>query len=157
MGKSKEYFMEQRESDSIDRKTVHKTFGDKVFKTIIGTQFVDLENITEIKIVDNGLVHKVDAIKCQSCSFEWAMNQDVKTWGVNSISIRPIRVIVDAIVEFTHNDEKCGLDVHFEHLNETAKFKINLSNYNPLINGIVPTGIVIKHKTDEIPQIQIQF
>jgi hypothetical protein len=156
MGKSKQMFIDQGD-DGVVHETVPKTFGATVFKTVIGNKFVEMINITEILINESGEIHKVDKMIPQSCSFEWAMDQRVSPWGIDSISIRPIRLIVDAIVEITIDDEKCGMDVRFEHLNETALITLNLDNYNPLVNGIVPTGVVIKHKTDEIPQIQIQF
>ena len=147
----------ERESNESKSKVVHQTFGDTHFATIIGTDFVDLKNVTEIRIENDGSVHKVDRIIPQKCSFEWALSIETKHWGINQIAIAPIRVIVDAIVEFTHDGEQMGLDVRFEHLNETSKFEIDTTNFNPLIHGIVPTGIEIKHETDEIPQIKIKF
>lgn len=156
MGKSKQMFMDQRESETVDsgqpipdRELIHS------FKTIIGTHFVELKNVTEIEI-ESG-VHKVNQIVVKHCSISWAMKQVIEPWGVKSVGVRPFVVKVDAVCDYVLDDKPETIEINFSFTPEMSNIQIDTNEFNPLVNGIVPTGVEIFIENNVPTQIKIKF
>tara|TARA_R110000796_G_scaffold63139_1_gene145498 strand:- start:5989 stop:6408 length:420 start_codon:yes stop_codon:yes gene_type:complete len=125
------------------------------FTTIIGTHFVDLKNVTEIEI-ESG-IHKVNQIVVLGCSIKWAMKQVVETWGIKSVGVRPFILKVDTVVQYTLENKSKKIDVDFEFTPESSDITIDTNQFNPLVNGIVPTGVEITIHDEKPTQIIIKF
>ena len=131
----------------------HETINS--FTTIIGTHFVELKNVTEIKI-ESG-IHKVNQIVVLGCSIKWAMKQVVEPWGVKSVGVRPFILKVDTVVQYTLENKSKKIDVDFEFTPESSDISIDTNQFNPLVNGIVPTGVEITINDESPTQIIIKF
>ncbi len=154
MGKSKQMFMDQRESETVDSANPTPV-QDRTFTTIIGTRFVDFNNVTEIEL--DGKIHAVDRVIVKHCSVMWALRFHFETWGVKSIAVRPVIVKVDAVAAYVLNNAEKEIEIHFEFIPEMSNVEIDTNEFNPLVNGIVPTGVEIKINEGEPANVKIKY
>lgn len=146
--------MEQRESETVDNKKMDG-IDNRTFRTIIGTHFVDLKNVTELEL--SGKICQVDGITIKHCSITWALRSELETWGVKSIGVRPVIVKVDTVIDVQLDGEQNDVEIQFKFIPEMSKMEIDTTEFNPLINGIVPTGVEITIKEGEPANVKIKF
>ena len=85
------------------------------------------------------------------------MKQVVEPWGIKSVGVRPFIVKVDAVAEYVLDDKSKSIEINFSFTPEMSNIQIDTNEFNPLVNGIVPTGVEILIENNVPTQIQIKF
>ena len=134
---------------------------DAIFKTVVGSKFVDLLDVRKMIIGDESILGTlvVDSAVVEYCVVKWALRMSGKKFGLNRIRIQPLCVVMDVNVWFVIDGESKTSNKRIRlHQNSSEnEILLDTKNINPLINGIVPTGVEVLNITYEIPQITIKF